>query len=177
MMNDVVCKYTSNPALLVISGSLLTRTLVTADAGAQYGVQCWCMPGMFPAAGVDVKEAENAAGSCDVKCKGKPSEVCGGGWHNTVIRCWICLSHSDISLAFLSHFSGLSQDRLLKCLGLAVRFRLAAWGFSLPDDRDLRAMEQGQGLGVGVSSHSQSAVRQLLVSRSRLLGHPTAVGQ
>ena len=79
MMNDVVCKYTSNPALLVISGSLLTRTLVTADAGAQYGVQCWCMPGMFPAAGVDVKEAENAAGSCDVKCKGKASEVCGGG--------------------------------------------------------------------------------------------------
>ena len=48
-------------------------------AGAQFGEQCWCMPTMFPATGVDVKEAETTATQCDVKCKADQQHICGGG--------------------------------------------------------------------------------------------------
>jgi hypothetical protein len=55
-------------------------------AGAQFGVQCFCMPALFPATGVEVATSTNAQGNCDVPCKADPSQICGGGWHNTVIK-------------------------------------------------------------------------------------------
>ena len=55
-------------------------------AGAQFGLQCFCMPAQFPATGVDVAQSTNTKGNCDVPCKADPSKTCGGGWHNTVIK-------------------------------------------------------------------------------------------
>jgi hypothetical protein len=56
-------------------------------AGAQFGEQCWCMPNVFPATGVDVPKAQNdVAGQCDTKCKADGQTICGGAWHNTVIE-------------------------------------------------------------------------------------------
>ena len=83
-------------------------------AGAQFGEQCWCMPTMFPATGVDVKEAENTALQCDSKCKADQQDICGGGARASLAAlypccCWLLLA---ALCSLLSAAAGNQLDRL-----------------------------------------------------------------
>ena len=58
-------------------------------AGAQFGSQCYCLPGTeYPPDGFEhaIKPAKDGPDGCNTPCKGKAGETCGGGWHNTVMR-------------------------------------------------------------------------------------------
>lgn len=98
-------------------------------AGAQYGEQCWCMPTMFPATGVDVKKAENTATQCDVKCKADQQHFCGGGaLLSRRLRCCAaalqCCSHHQFDVATLT-------DRAAcwgTCCLLAAAWVGCSWG-------------------------------------------------
>eukprot|EP01064_Diplonema_japonicum_P006538 TRINITY_DN1438_c0_g1_i1.p1 TRINITY_DN1438_c0_g1~~TRINITY_DN1438_c0_g1_i1.p1 ORF type:complete len:208 (+),score=38.61 TRINITY_DN1438_c0_g1_i1:824-1447(+) len=46
-------------------------------AGLQYGWQCWCSDSLVGAEPAD-------SSRCNKPCTGNPSEICGGGFHNSV---------------------------------------------------------------------------------------------
>ena len=90
-------------------------------AGAQYGQQCWCMPTMFPATGVDVKEAENTASQCDVKCKADQQHICGGGAGTQPVHTACCCS---LQLELRSLFACLN---VCFCCRIGCLLRHAGW--------------------------------------------------